>query len=94
MHVLCPHLSSLSVCSKPAPSQEQQPAQTQQQQQAPQSRPQSTSKVLASAAVRLYQLNPQTNGYDAVSGGNPLGCVIVGMNLSYQILVYDGQVGE
>ena len=55
--------------------------------------PAQTSKVLASAAIRLYQLNPQTNGYDAVSGGNPLGCVIVGMGLAYQILVYDGQVG-
>jgi hypothetical protein len=73
-----------------APQQQQQPqADTQQQQ----SRPQSTSKVLASAAIRLYSLNPHTNGYDAVNGGNPLGCVIMGMNTSYQILVYDGQVG-
>jgi hypothetical protein len=77
-----------------APQQQQpQPqADTQQQQQQQQSRPQSTPKVLASAAIRLYSLNPHTNGYDAVNGGNPLGCVIMGMNTSYQILVYDGQV--
>lgn len=72
--------------------QQQTPVAAQQQQQQTEAPPQSTSKVLASAAIRLYQLNPHTNAYDAVNGGNPLGCVIVGMNLSYQILVYDGQV--
>ena len=79
-------------CSKAAAPVQEQP-QTQQQTQPQAQQPaQNTSKVLASAAIRLYQLNPQTNGYDAVNGGNPLDCVIVGMNLSYQILVYDGQV--
>lgn len=75
--------------SKSSPSQDPSPQTETAQVAQP---PPQTSKVLASAAIRLYQLNPQTNAYDAVGGGNPLGCVIMGMGVAYQILVYDGQV--
>lgn len=46
---------------------------------------------MASAAVRLFKVNPSTGGYDAVEGGGLLGCVMMGTGLTFQILVYNGQ---
>jgi hypothetical protein len=46
---------------------------------------------LTNATVRLYKINPATNGYDPVEGGNPLGCVLMGMAATYQLLIYNGQ---
>jgi len=49
---------------------------------------------MASATVRLYRINPATNGYEAVEGGSPLGCVLVGSGKAFQVLVYNAQVGQ
>jgi hypothetical protein len=49
-------------------------------------------QVLASAAVRLYKLNSSTGGYEAHAGGTPLGCVLVGSGVVFQLLIYNGQV--
>lgn len=49
------------------------------------------SKVIFSAAVRLYKLNPYTNGYDAHENGQPLGMVVVGSGSVYNILIYNAQ---
>ena len=47
---------------------------------------------MASATVRLFKVNPSTNAYDSVDGGNQLGCVIMGTGTTFQILIYNGQV--
>jgi hypothetical protein len=49
-------------------------------------------QILTNATVRLYKFNTATNAYDAVEGGGPLGCVLMGMTTTYQILIYNGQV--
>lgn len=41
--------------------------------------------------MRLYKLNPSTGGYEAHAGGTPLGCVIVGSGVTYQLLIYNAQ---
>lgn len=46
---------------------------------------------MASAAVRLYKVNPSTGAYDALEGGGLLGCVMMGTGLTFQILIYNGQ---
>lgn len=46
---------------------------------------------MAPAAVRLYKVNPSTGAYDAIEGGGVLGCVLMGTNLTFQILVYNSQ---
>ncbi len=46
---------------------------------------------MASAAVRMFKVNPSTGAYDAVDGGGLLGCVMMGTGLTFQILVYNGQ---
>jgi hypothetical protein len=46
---------------------------------------------MASAAVRLFKVNPSTGGYDAVDGGGLLGCVMMGTGLTFQILIYNAQ---
>ena len=48
---------------------------------------------MAMAGVRLYRINPSTGGYEPVEGGSPLGCVVMGCGVSYQIFIYNGQVG-
>lgn len=50
------------------------------------------SKVLSSAAVRLYRVNAHTRAYEAMDNGNMLGCVIMGTGINYQILIYNAQV--
>lgn len=47
--------------------------------------------MLASAAVRLYKLNPDTGGYDSHAGGVALGCVVLGGGDKYNILVYNSE---
>jgi hypothetical protein len=47
---------------------------------------------MASAAVRLYKMNPTTRAYEAIENGSMLGCAILGTAVSYQILVYNAQV--
>lgn len=49
------------------------------------------SKIMGSATIRLYKINPTTRAYESVEGGTPLGCVAMGTGNSYQILVYNGQ---
>ena len=46
---------------------------------------------MASAAIRLFKVNPSTGAYDAMDGGGLLGCVLMGTGLTFQILVYNGQ---
>ena len=46
-------------------------------------------KVLTYASVRLYQVNSNTGEYEACAGGNLLGCIIIGIGIKYQILIYD-----
>lgn len=46
---------------------------------------------MAPAAVRLFKVNPSTGAYDAIEGGGVLGCVLMGTNLTFQILVYNSQ---
>ena len=41
--------------------------------------------MMAAATVRLYKLNPATNGYEAHAGGQPMGCVVLG---KYTIRLY------
>lgn len=48
-------------------------------------------QFIATASVRLFKLNSSTNAYDAVAGGSPLGCIIVGAAATYQILIYNAQ---
>lgn len=48
-------------------------------------------QIMTSATVRLYKINQSTRAYEPVEGGMPLGCAILGMGLTYQILVYNGQ---
>ena len=50
------------------------------------------SKILSPASVRLYRVNPHTRAYEAMDNGNPLGCVIMGTGIQYQILIYNAQV--
>lgn len=47
---------------------------------------------MAAATVRLYRANPSTNAFEPVEGGTPLGCVVMGTGVTFQILVYNGQV--
>ena len=49
------------------------------------------SKIMASAAIRLFKVN-QAGGYDAVENGGALGCVVMGTGVAYQLLVYNAQV--
>eukprot|EP01038_Epipyxis_sp_PR26KG_P012106 gene12106-16203_t len=49
------------------------------------------SKIMHSAAVRLYKINSTTSAYEAVENGSPLGCVVMGMGDTFQILIYNGQ---
>jgi hypothetical protein len=53
--------------------------------------PAQTSKILTSVAVRLFKFNSTTGSYEQHDGGSLLGCVIMGMELQYQILIYNGQ---
>ncbi len=49
------------------------------------------SKVLASATVRLYKMNASTRQFEAHENGSPLGCILMGMGLTYQLFIYNGQ---
>jgi len=51
----------------------------------------SSNKIMASAAVRLYKVNPATGAFEPHEGGTMLGCVLMGIGLNFQILVYNGQ---
>lgn len=57
-----------------------------------QSKPMGPSKVMASAAVRLYKINQSTRAYEPVENSAMLGCAILGTGLNFQILVYNAQV--
>jgi hypothetical protein len=48
-------------------------------------------QVIASAGIRLYKFT--SGGYEAQAGGTPLGCVLVGSGIQYQLLIYNAQVG-
>ena len=50
------------------------------------------TKIFASATVRLYKINPATNGYELHDNGNQLGCVLMGAGFQFQIIIYNGQV--
>jgi hypothetical protein len=64
-------------------------------QSAPQpSKPLGPSKVMASAAVRLFKINQSSRAYEPVDNGSMLGCAILGTGLNFQILVYNAQVGR
>jgi len=52
---------------------------------------QNQSQIMASAAVRLYKVNPATGSFEPHEGGAMLGCVLMGVGLNFQILVYNGQ---
>lgn len=49
-------------------------------------------KVMCAATIRLFKVSPSTHAYEAVAGGSPLGCVIIGSGIVFQILAYNGQV--
>jgi hypothetical protein len=48
-------------------------------------------QILASGTVRLYKVNASTAAYEPIEGGGLLGCVLMGTNLTFQILVYNSQ---
>lgn len=52
---------------------------------------QNQSQIVSSAAVRLYKVNPATGSFEPHEGGAMLGCVLMGLGLNFQILVYNGQ---
>ena len=52
---------------------------------------QNQSQIIASAAVRLYKVSPATGSFEPHEGGAMLGCVLMGVGLNFQILVYNGQ---
>ncbi|RYG95414.1 hypothetical protein EON65_56015, partial [archaeon] len=41
--------------------------------------------------MRLYRVSPSTGGYEPIENGGPLGSVIIGSGVSFQLLVYNAQ---